>query len=332
VVREQYLETPASPPVPPIDWKQAYVLAPGVRVVLRGPTTVQVGLEPPRSVLVHDAPPGADDVLRRLDGRIPLEAAIRGRQSPLILWDAMLRGLVEAGLVIRTTEPVRHPPHLLAVRVALVHRHGSAMADVILTRRTDSLVVVDGAGEVAPMIAELLVASGVGQVHLRAGRRPGSRVPTSRALVRTQDPAPQLAPSVVVLADDAAHNRITAAHLLFELIPHLPVLTGASRAVAGPLVLPGRSACLACLDRRRQEADPGWPTIADALRTDGPGPPPLLAAAASVLAAEQVLDHIDGVDRPRTVDATLEWRTGSPTARRRSWTPHPDCPCQEGVR
>jgi bacteriocin biosynthesis cyclodehydratase domain-containing protein len=150
-----------------------------------------------------------------------------------------------------------------------------------------------------------------------------------RRFVRTDEPAPQLPPAVVVLADENARNRIMAASLALDLIPYLPVATGVARAVVGPLVLPGRTACLACLDRIRQDADPGWQAVADALRTGCPGPSPVLAASAAALAAEQVLDHLDAIDRPTSVDATLEWQTGGQRARRRSWFQHPECGCRQ---
>ena len=96
-----------------------------------------------------------------------------------------------------------------------------------------------------------------------------------------------------------------------------------------PLSSPDASACLTCLDRIRQDADPGWPAVADGSRTDVPGPSPVLAASAAALAAEQVLDHLDAIDRPTSVDATLEWQTGGQRARRRSWYQHPECGCRQ---
>jgi hypothetical protein len=166
-------------------------------------------------------------------------------------------------------------------------------------------------------------------VHLRPPR-PGRRI--GRNQVRIRDPAPQLAPAIVVLTDENARNQVMTAGLIFDLIPHLAVKSEVGRAVIGPLVLPGRSACLACLDRIRRDLDPHWPAIADVDRADEPRPSPLMAAAAAMLAAEQALDHLDGVERPRSVDATLEWTAGAQSARRRSWYQHPDCGCQEITR
>lgn len=319
-------DVPATTEAPTVDWNGTYRLAPDIRVLTRGAGTVQVGLEPPRSVLVHDAPPGAVEVLRALDGHASLAATVRSGGGPQESWLPMLNGLVRLGLVVPGTPTVTPPPHLVSVRAALVHRHGSDLADRLLPRRSDAMVVVAGAGEVGAMTAELLAASGVGEVHLRPPRR-GRR--GSRSLVRSDDPAPQLPPAIVVLTDENARNRVMTAGLTVDLIPHLAVSAGVARAVVGPLVLPGRSACLTCLDRIRKDLDPDWSAVTDTTRTDDPRPSPLLVAAAAMLAAEQALDHLDGVERPRAVDATLEWSAGTQAARRRSWYQHPDCGCQE---
>jgi hypothetical protein len=45
------------------------------------------------------------------------------------------------------------------------------------------------------------------------------------------------------------------------------------------------------------------------------------------LVVADVLDHLDGVNEPTTLDGTLEWALGDPAPRRRSWTVHPDCGC-----
>ena len=54
--------------------------------------------------------------------------------------------------------------------------------------------------------------------------------------------------------------------------PHLPLVFTASGAEVGPLVLPGRSACLACLDSHRTAADSAWPVLAFSCCCD-PRPP-----------------------------------------------------------
>ena len=46
-----------------------------------------------------------------------------------------------------------------------------------------------------------------------------------------------------------------------DRVPHLALRTAEAIGVVGPLVRPGRSACLRCVDLRKTEADPQWPKI-----------------------------------------------------------------------
>jgi|GEM_PF-1319748 len=147
--------------------------------------------------------------------------------------------------------------------------------------------------------------------------------------VRVHPPAAHQHPTIVVLTGGALPDLGMAAAFVKSRIPHLAVLTGVARAVVGPLVLPGRSSCLACADRHRNAADPGWSAVARQLADDGPQAPALVAAAGAQLAAGEVLDHIDGMSTPTTVNGTLEWRAGEVGPRRRTWTEHPDCGCRQ---
>ena len=80
--------------------------------------------------------------------------------------------------------------------------------------------------------------------------------------------------------------------------------------VVGPLVSPGRSACLRCLDLARAERDPAWPLILAQLAGARPEPQAcdtVLAAAAGALAAAQVLLFIDtGRPGAAVTNGTLE--------------------------
>ena len=100
--------------------------------------------------------------------------------------------------------------------------------------------------------------------------------------------------------------------------------------MAGPLVLPGRSACLRCFDLARAERDPAWPLILAQLAQDAPGPPAcdaVLAAAAAALATGQALDFIDRGRAEAVTNATLELVLPGWQWKRRSWQPHHRCGC-----
>jgi hypothetical protein len=53
-----------------------------------------------------------------------------------------------------------------------------------------------------------------------------------------------------------------AAALMASDVPHLPVVLTGSGAEIGPFVVPGETACLACVAAHRRDADPAWPTVA----------------------------------------------------------------------
>jgi bacteriocin biosynthesis cyclodehydratase domain-containing protein len=103
--------------------------------------------------------------------------------------------------------------------------------------------------------------------------------------------------------------------------------------VVGPLVLPGRSACLRCLDLARAERDPAWPLILAQLASPDSGAgagtcDAVLATAVAALATAQALTFVD-TGRPAAAvsDATLELAVPDWQWRRRSWPPHPRCSC-----
>jgi hypothetical protein len=100
--------------------------------------------------------------------------------------------------------------------------------------------------------------------------------------------------------------------------------------VVGPLVQPGRSACLRCLDLARADRDPGWPALATQLAMPTPGVAPCDAALALAVAAQtalQALTLLDGGALPGAVGGTLELALPDWRWRRRSWQLHPDCDC-----
>lgn len=113
-------------------------------------------------------------------------------------------------------------------------------------------------------------------------------------------------------------------------IPHLPVVVRPDEAVIGPLVRPGETACLTCLDLHRRDRDTAWPRILTQLSSPVHelAPPvdetPTRAAAVASLVALIALESL----RPEAPDGvswqlTLPW----PEVRTRVWEPHPRCPC-----
>ena len=127
------------------------------------------------------------------------------------------------------------------------------------------------------------------------------------------------------------HLMELRASLMRDRIAHLAVSADEAIGVVGPLVIPGRTACLRCLDLTRAERDPAWPLILAQLEgrecnpcaCDAP-----LAAAVAAQAAAQVLAFIDrAVAADPVANGTLELVLPGWQWRRRTWPRHPGCSC-----
>ena len=122
-----------------------------------------------------------------------------------------------------------------------------------------------------------------------------------------------------------------AAGLMRERIPHLAVSASEAIGVVGPLVLPGRSACLRCLDLARTDRDPAWPLILAQLASRQADPPACDAALAAAVAAHATAQALAFIDRPAqagpVTNGTLELVLPAWQWRRRTWPPHLDCAC-----
>ena len=112
---------------------------------------------------------------------------------------------------------------------------------------------------------------------------------------------------------------------------HLAASADEAIGVVGPLVIPGRTACLSCLDLTRADRDPAWPLILaqlDGRQADPPACDAPLAAAVAAQAAAQALAFIDRDALAGPVaDGTLELVLPGWQWRRRTWPRHNRCSC-----
>ena len=109
-------------------------------------------------------------------------------------------------------------------------------------------------------------------------------------------------------------------------IPHLPVILSDSSVSVGPIVDPGRTACLICLQLHATSADAAWPAIASQLLgRRSPADTELVASATAALAVRAVLAWFsDGhpEDQERLDVASGRVSTAH-------YEPHPQCGCLE---
>ena len=361
-------------------------LKPGLPLLSRGPSTVQIGVEPRHGTLVDGLTPADHELLAELatgvdDSRLALPPD--AGSTPVAGIDRILRArmlvslLSDTGVLQRSTSG----------RAALVRLAGSrprltpdaaawsivhpAVGDgwELLARRRAATVELRGSGRTALMLAGTLAAAGVGTVRLltddavtAADVGPGGALPTdvggrtrqvaarivARATGRSaepsevtsepaSDPTPATEPEpgppadLVVLVERAAADPTLGDRLLAADLPHLSVVVRETSVVVGPLVVPGRSACLRCLDLHRTERDPQWPLVLAQLRQpDAPRLPreeTALAQVAAGVAALQVLGHLDGHGTPTAIGAPLEVELPDGLTCRRPWPAHPSCGC-----
>jgi hypothetical protein len=165
------------------------------------------------------------------------------------------------------------------------------------------------------------------QVRVATGTPPGAGERIVDALaaagLRT-DPAADGADVVVVVSVHVT-SPLDAAALMRDDITHLPVVFTGRGATVGPLVQPGRTACLMCVEAERTDGDPAWPTLAAQLLHRAGHPVPDSLALEAGLAAGHL---ISGRDRTAWASRSLQLTAGSA---RRTWRvhrPHAACGCR----
>ncbi len=311
----------------------------GLRTVWRSPATLQVGLDRRRGLLLDGlveadrtalADLGADPP-RRTRPTGPAGSGDRGDHSGRRRALGVL--LDDAGaLVSRPTDPrliaALGPQRALlapdAAAWALLDPAGGDGWDRLVARRSRTVQVV-GVGRTAEALGETLAGTGVGAVG-------------------APHPTPRPAADLVVLVEPDAADAVAARELLTQDVAHLSVVVREGGLVVGPLVVPGRTACLRCLDLHRSDRDPAWPMVLAQLlyqrtRQVAEAACPeetALSQLAASLACLQVLGHLDrlaGGDgaaaqpAPSAYSATLELALPDGLPERYLWPVHPDCGC-----
>lgn len=332
----------------------------GLIPLWRDSDTLQIGTDPRRAMAFTGLGKAAA-VLSLLDGARDRDEVIDTASSYGISPDAtqhVLRLLDDAGVLqdfpahLHRTLPEylrqRLAPELACAALAYGLRDGG---EQVLARRRAAHVRVYGAGRVGACVATLLATSGVAWISSRDREpaRPADLAPgglsksdldtprglaTAAAIGRTApevntDDGGQTLPDLVVLTGSGPHDEMLIRCLMLNRIPHLAVRTAEAIGVVGPLVVPGKSACLRCVDMTKAAADPAWPRIlAQSAEATPPACDTILAAATSALASAQVLAFIDGAGpEPAAANGTLELVLPDWQWRRRTWRAQPACNC-----
>lgn len=251
--------------------------------------------------LDSSAPP-----LWRDDGRVQFGAPAVARAPFIAAWV----DVVVAALVTGTT---RAEVRGLARLHGAADGEGDALLDAIAPalagRRRDAPIAVQVADDLPPRAARAVLAA----LPPRASILPWAGAAGPRVPPGTR---------VVLLAAYRVDPR-RAAGLVRDDVAHIPLTLDGGGATVGPVVVPGRTACLACLDADRHRDDAQWPTIAAQL-LGRPRPEVDVALAAEAGRAARFL--LSAPTEPTT--RSLRLRADS---FQRAWETHrpsEDCQCR----
>jgi bacteriocin biosynthesis cyclodehydratase domain-containing protein len=344
------------------------ILLPAVRRLWRDPHHLQLGTDPGRAIVLEFTDPRGARLLDLLDGTLTETGLLRAAGRHGIDSEqaaAMLAELTRAGFVIdahslnpaELPDPIRRRLDLETAALALPgpdrgHRRNPAAT---IRRRLAAQVLITGSSRLAVPIASTLASAGVGHVNpdvtgltrlsdaVPAGLLPSDaqrpRGVAAAEAVRRVAPEVQVAPlrparaTFAVVVGFAAPAALTALSYGSRRLAHLAVCVRDGTVVVGPLVRPGTTPCLNCLDLHRIDRDPAWRMVAAQLHTGPDAAEPVTAVTAltgAAFAAAEVLAHIDG-RLPATLGATVEIAGPGQTTRRR-WSQHPKCGCRRRVR
>lgn len=131
-------------------------------------------------------------------------------------------------------------------------------AQSFVSRISTVLAPIPGAD--LPVRAELPAEIGFGEseAFLQGWRASGL---DPQAVTRWRDDRADPALPTIVVADRLLDPRRAAALMATDTV-HLPIELAGDRVLVGPVVVPGVTACLACRQAHRTDADPQWPLVA----------------------------------------------------------------------
>ncbi len=284
-------------------------LRPGAPILRRDGSTLQVGLDAPARAVLPDSPE-----VRRLLTALTTGTWQPPRPGACPPSVAVAVGrLQEARLLVAVADRrARSRPGLLEATAAW----SGPEAEGRLRARTDLDLLVVGSPERTEPLVRLLAECGL------AARRSDRLEPPVAATEPGQGPGP-----LVVLVTPGEPHRGSVDVLVGSGLAHLLLWSRGGLPRVGPLVVPGATACLRCLDAHESQLDPRRALLLEqAARVDSvPPPDPALDGLAVAWAARDVARWAEG-DEPSTFSAvvTLDAHCAPHPVH---WTRHLHCGC-----
>lgn len=279
-------------------------LRPGVPVLLRDVGLLQVGLDHPTRALLGDTP-AVRALLARLRTGCARPALGPGSDPDQVrAWQL----LEEALLLVPMPEEVAGGAGGGGggAFTATAAWAGPGAAER-LTARRGTVVRVLG----PPALAEPV---------LRLALLGGLRLEPAGGVPQAADPG------LVLVLHDGEARRGRHDELLAAGLPHLPVWWRGGLPHVGPLVVPGTTACLRCLDAHEAEADPRRPLLVEqAAREPAPPHDPVLLALAVAWTVREAQRWVEGTT-PTSWSATVRLGPDGPPVVT-PWARHPYCGC-----
>lgn len=172
---------------------------------------------------------------------------------------------------------------------------------------------------------------------------PTAQRPVTVAVVGSAgtDPAPLLeasglvgtttlpAADVALVAADGELDRALLVPIARARLPFLPVRLVDGLAVLGPFAVPGRSACLGCVDRHRSADDAAHPVLVERYTGAPAADDPVLGTLATAWAVRDLATWAAG-GCPATWSRTVTVDPVGGAVSAQLWWRHPECGCTWG--
>jgi hypothetical protein len=126
---------------------------------------------------------------------------------------------------------------------------------------------------------------------------------------------------VVCVVAGTAASRDFAPYLAADR-PHLPIALHAGGATIGPLVVPGKTPCLSCVESHEKARDAAWPLLHSQLIVHDPGP----VATSRIVEAATIAAELISAGKPGAVAIRVRL-DGSRSRRRYGF--HAQCQCRQ---